>query len=116
MENNENIGGAGNTQNKNSNKAVIIVVILLIVAAVGYYVYKNSNQATPNPVTNGGTSAPLETTNPNAGNPNDTAASSVKEFTVSGSNYKFAPNTLAVKKGDTVKITFVDTQGMHNFK
>jgi nitrosocyanin len=42
--------------------------------------------------------------------------SMVKEFTVSGTNFKFTPTTLAVKKGDTVKITFKNTGGVHNFK
>ncbi len=41
---------------------------------------------------------------------------STKEFTVSGANFSFTPSTLTVKKGDKVKITFVDTQGFHDFK
>lgn len=38
----------------------------------------------------------------------------VKEFTVTGSNYKFEPSTLAVKKGDKVKITFKNAGGFHD--
>ncbi len=40
----------------------------------------------------------------------------VKEFTVTGQNYSFAPSLLSVKKGDTVKITFKNVNGMHNLK
>lgn len=40
----------------------------------------------------------------------------VKEFTVIGSNFAFAPNTLSVKKGDKVKITFVNSGGFHDLK
>jgi plastocyanin len=40
----------------------------------------------------------------------------VKEFTVTGKNFSFAPTTLTVKKGDKVKITFKNTQGFHDFK
>ncbi len=100
------------------NKGTLIGLIILIIIIVGgYFIYKNSNSSTPNPATNGGTSAPLETTNPNAALPlMATTTPAVKEFTVSGKNYSFTPNTLTVKKGDHVKITFVDTQGMHNFK
>jgi plastocyanin len=42
-------------------------------------------------------------------------AASVKTFTVEGSGFKFAPATMEVKKGDTVKITFKNTQGFHDF-
>lgn len=41
-------------------------------------------------------------------------AGPVKEFTVNGSNFEFDPATIKVKKGDTVKISFVDDDGMHN--
>ena len=40
----------------------------------------------------------------------------VKEFTVTGSNFAFAPATISVKKGDTVKITFVNSGGTHDLK
>jgi plastocyanin len=39
----------------------------------------------------------------------------VKEFTVDGTNYKFEPSLITVKKGDKVKITFNSTQGFHDF-
>ncbi len=38
----------------------------------------------------------------------------VKEFTVTGSNYKFSPATITVKKGDTVRITFKSTGAIHD--
>lgn len=44
------------------------------------------------------------------------ATSSVKSFTVSGaSNFTFTPNTMTVKKGDTVRITFKNVSGFHDF-
>ena len=46
----------------------------------------------------------------------DTAeVGAVKEFTVTGSAFKFAPATLTVNKGDTVRITFKNTGGTHDF-
>ena len=42
------------------------------------------------------------------------ADSSVKSFTVVGKNFSFSPNSLTVKKGDTVKITFQNADGFHN--
>jgi len=40
--------------------------------------------------------------------------SSVKEFTVDGTNFAFNPSEIKVKKGDTVKIVFKDDDGQHN--
>lgn len=39
-----------------------------------------------------------------------------KEFTVTASNYSFAPNMITVKKGETVKINFVNSVGFHDLK
>ncbi|MFZ2555589.1 MAG: cupredoxin domain-containing protein [Minisyncoccia bacterium] len=37
-----------------------------------------------------------------------------KEFTVTGKNFSFSPGNLTVKKGDRVKITFVNDAGTHD--
>lgn len=39
-----------------------------------------------------------------------------KELTVTGRNYSFSPSSLAVKKGDKVRIIFKNTEGFHDFK
>ena len=39
----------------------------------------------------------------------------VKEFTVEGGNFAFTPSTMTVKKGDTVRITFKNMEGFHDF-
>ena len=59
------------------------------------------NQATPSPDTS------MSDTKPEVPGP-------VKEFAVTGSNYKFSPATITVKKGETVRITFKSTGGIHN--
>ena len=38
-----------------------------------------------------------------------------KSFVVEGSNYKFEPNEIRVKKGDIVEITFSNSEGSHDF-
>ncbi len=38
----------------------------------------------------------------------------IKEFTVIGTNYSFAPKTITVNKGDKVKINFKDNGGFHD--
>lgn len=39
----------------------------------------------------------------------------VKVFTIEGSNFKFLPNSMTVKKGDTVRVVFKNTGGFHDF-
>jgi len=39
----------------------------------------------------------------------------VKTFTVTGGNFEFTPATMSVKKGDTVRITFMNVEGFHDF-
>ncbi|MBI4097144.1 MAG: cupredoxin domain-containing protein [Candidatus Levybacteria bacterium] len=38
-----------------------------------------------------------------------------KTFTVSGKSFSLTPNEIRVNKGDTVKITFTNTGGFHDF-
>ncbi len=42
------------------------------------------------------------------------AMGNVKEFTVTGSPFKFEPANMTVNKGDTVKITFKNEEGFHD--
>jgi len=42
------------------------------------------------------------------------AVANVKTFTVNGNNFSFAPSTMTVNKGDTVKIIFKNTGGTHD--
>ncbi len=46
----------------------------------------------------------------------DVSTGTVKEFTVTGSSFSFSPSTMTVKKGDRVKVTFVNSGGMHDWK
>ncbi len=40
----------------------------------------------------------------------------VVEFTVTGKGFLFDPKEIKVKKGDTVRITFVNAEGFHDWK
>ncbi len=44
------------------------------------------------------------------------ATPSVKEFTITEQNYSLFPSTIAVKKGDKVRITLKDNDGVHDLK
>ena len=43
-------------------------------------------------------------------------AENTKEFTVTGLNYSFDLKEIKVKEGDTVKVTFKNTEGFHDFR
>lgn len=115
----------------NSKILIAAVVLLVVLGAGAYLLTKNSTMTTPVPVaTPTPTTAAMVDTTPTAspsvtmtqgsGTPVPSGvmlekSGSVKEFTVTGSSFKFMPNTLTVKKGDTVKVTFVNSGGSHNF-
>jgi len=111
--------------NSNTIMAIVVVVIVLVVGGILLLNSKGDESIIPpvvnvNTTGNSTTTAPSSTTGSTS--PTTVTASTtvsvgtVKEFTVKGTNYAFAPSTLSVKKGDTVKITFVNAGGFHDLK
>ncbi len=126
----------------NTNKTILSVVVLVLVAGLAFFLLKHKRTEAPmntdydyqntmmddqgqNPEQAGeqnpgtvetGTSASLETLNPNAQVDATVSANNVKEFTITGKNFSFSPSSITVKKGDKVKITFKNTEGFHDFK
>ena len=108
-----------NTENNNvsggkKNMTAVVVVILVIAILGGFYIYKNSKSSSLVSTPQENTANVPETTVPTT--VATTSTPKIVEFTVTGKNYSFTPNIISVKKGDTVKITFKDTQGFHDFK
>lgn len=112
------------------NKKIIIgLVVIIVVAGGAWALMRNADQSSyqpsgyPEASAPQQPSAPAEAPTPPAGQPVDQSgapaaaapAAAVKEFTVTGQNFSFTPSTLAVKKGDTVKIIFKDADGTHDF-
>lgn len=87
------------------------VLIVIVIAIIGFKSMSQPPSATTETTTTATT--PPTTDNPSASD-STTAAGQVKEFTVTGSNFKFAPATMAVNKGDKVRIIFNNTGGMHD--
>jgi plastocyanin len=92
---------------------IITIVLVIIVVIGGIFLFRNkSSDTTPTNVTtdNSGvvSSGAVDTTS-------DVTATSTKTFTVTGSNFAFAPSALTVKKGDKVTIHFVNSGGNHDF-
>jgi len=114
-----------NTQK--GNAAVIIVVVIAVALGAYFLTSRNNNEvsvsptptptptATVVPTTSTTVSpSPSVSTSPKT-SPSPTAVSSVKSFTVVGSPFKFVPGEIKVKKGDTVKITFKNSSGTHDW-
>lgn len=90
-----------------------IIVLIVVILILGFFWFKGKDATVSTPVPAEGT---LTTTpaSPSLGGP-AAPATTVKEFTVLGSNFAFTPSTLEVNKGDTVKVIFKNTDGSHSF-
>ncbi len=88
-----------------SNKTILLAGVLVAVVFVGVYFYSKNTSANGSP----------QVMSDNVVESSQKEKSTVREFAVAGSNYKFEPNTITVKKGDTVKITFTNAEGFHDF-
>lgn len=70
--------------------------------------------------------APVEKTSPTpipvveTANPSPTAVvaatGTVQEITVTASNFNYSPKVINAKKGDTIKLIFKNSEGIHDFK
>ncbi len=94
-------------------KLLIIFVAVVVVGGYLYinrdtYNYGNKFQPTFSP-----TLEPIqtETTQPQ----NTSADGNVKTFTIIGKNYSFSIPEISVSRGDTVKIIFKNSEGMHDW-
>jgi plastocyanin len=100
-------------------KNTYIVLIILVVVIAGIVFWSQSQKAEA-PTETGDTDININMPVPGTEGVDETIVEepdrAVKEFTVTGKNFSFAPATLTVKKGDKVKVTFQNTQGFHDFK
>ena len=97
---------------------IIVISVLVIFVAAGIYLMMNkptSQQQGAEDVTiyENSTMSNLESSGMDESS--ESAEGSVKEFTVTGSNFKFDIPEIRVKEGDTVKVTFKNASGHHDF-
>jgi cytochrome c oxidase subunit 2 len=90
-------------------KLIVVVGILIVLLATGGYLWYTSQQV---PTSNNSTATATVTLTPSI---TDTTGQSIKEFTVTGSSYSFDLKEMRVKKGDKVRVTFVNKSGSHNW-
>ncbi len=105
--------GAGCTNSTTNNAGNQALQIEAITAA------NDTNDNNINDIAVSQTDDMIETTPaPKAELANDTAATeavSIKSFTITGDNFTFSPASMTVNKGDTVRVTFKNMQGFHDF-
>lgn len=122
----------------NKNVLIGVVVVLVIVLGVFFLLSQQSatDLSTVSEETDGTTSIQLEETvdlsdDVMAETPTSAVATSpaesptmsptaaegaVKSFTVTGSNFAFSPAEMRVQQGDTVRVTFINSGGVHDWK
>lgn len=102
------------------NKKTLVIVLMLIVFLAGYYIVgsKPADTVMVREEEVDMTMQPKVDDTPNiAATPARTVTeTAVRTFAVDGGNYYFAPSEMRVKKGDTVKIVFTNSGGMHDLR
>lgn len=94
-------------------QTILLGIIALVI--IGGVVYFATQQQTLAPAPQTSQANPTPTGQIGGGPAEITPASEIKSFEVSGKPFEFDPKEIRVKQGDTVKITFNNTQGFHNW-
>lgn len=96
---------------------IIAVVIIALLVVGGFVVFNMNKPANPQPPTTEGDTAITKVPTKEESSPSGTMKSNegAKTISVSGQNFSFSPNTITVKKGETVTLEFKSAGGFHNF-
>ena len=108
------------TQNGSSKLVWLsVAIVILVVGAVGlsFYMKSNSNKQTDASINKENIDAsPLATASPEISPEASVSPEvTVKEFIVTGKSFSFTPNEIKVKRGDTVRIVFINSEGFHDW-
>ena len=90
------------------NKTTSIIIALIIIIG-GYWFFTNKKMQPTNVVTQETQQVVVTQV------PSSPDLMNIKSFTVEGGNFIFTPTVITVAKGDTVRITFKNTEGFHDF-
>lgn len=85
-----------------NNKIVALIAVAVVVIG-GWVMFRDA-----------GVETGVESLNPVAGGI-ELEEDGIKDFTIRGSSFSFDPKTITVNKGDTVRITFINDQGFHDW-
>lgn len=98
------------------NKFIWIIVVIVLILA-GFLIWGGDKVDEPVPAAPGMVNTPETTATPTS-TPTATPmpVPSIKEFLVTGTNFKFSVPEMRVKQGDTVRVIFTSESGMHDWK
>jgi nitrosocyanin len=94
-------------------KNILSVLILLLVVGFFGYTFMGRQQSMVKQPSESAKVTTVPESSPGASGA--TMQSAVKEFSVEGGMFYFKPNEIKVKKGDTVKITLTNKEGLHDW-
>jgi len=94
-------------------KKTYAIVIILVLVVLGFLFFTGSSKLEAPAVIN---DVSKESEKTELVSEEETTVAEVKEFTISGQNFSFTPNSITVKKGNKVKITFKSIDGFHDFR
>lgn len=113
---------AAQTPQGKNNMFLIGLVALVVLVVLGLVVFfakpksasapATTHQEATSPTPQG---AQVEVTQEASPTTGEVMSKGEKTFTIDGSNFKFNPSEITVKKGDTVKVIFKNSGGTHNF-
>lgn len=89
----------------------LIVVIVVVVGGVVLWSGKSSAPASEDMNNATGTVGQVQSGSSTV----ESASPAVKEFVVEAGNFKFSVKEMKVKKGDTVRVVFKNTEGFHDW-
>lgn len=96
---------------------VAAVIVFGLFAAGGYAVMRGQESAPEAAKADIGSAIPQPAAPKESVPPSDAVnAEGVREVVIVGDNFSFSAKTLTLKKGQKVKLTFVNSEGMHDFK
>jgi plastocyanin len=103
------------------NKTIAILLGIIVIVAAGVFIMRDNRKTddtagiSPTPVASAAVSPVVSPTPLISAGVSVSVGASVKTFTVSGKPFSFDPSEIRVKKGDTVKIVFKNTEGIHDW-
>lgn len=90
------------------NKQVMMIGGIIVAVLIGILIFSNRPSSPVEEI--------VEKTDDGSMMESDKEMTNIKqEYTITGSNFKYDLDSMTVKKGDTVKITFTSEGGSHNF-
>lgn len=109
---------AENIPQQNKLRSMLLLGGIVLVVIAGGVLFTSIHSYQPASTVQTQQQQPQQTPVDSSSKSNDASAAPTgerKDVMITGGNYYFKPNIIRVKKGDTVKIIFTNSGGMHDF-